>query len=529
MQEQLQTIIEALYGVWRFRVRALIVAWSIALAGWALVYLLPNQYEAHARVYVDTESVLRPLLSGLAVGTDMIPQVNMMTQALLSRPQLVSAARATDLHLRAKTPEQLERLVDELQLRIRISGGGQGSNLYTIVFEDPNPRIAKSLVQNLLNSFVESTLGVNRVDSTNAQHFLEQQIGEYAQRLTEAEERLAEFKRRNFGVMPGAEGDYFQRLQVAQSSLEQVRAALVVAQNRRDEIKRQVEGEEPTFGVVSPGGSFRPVTNESAIDAQIDALRRRIDELSVQFTDKHPDIIAAREKIAYLEQRKAIEERLAPPRGVEGTQRLEMNPVYQSLQIDLGKAEVEVRTLSAQLADRQNLVGSLRSRIDTIPEVEAQLAQLNRDYNVTKTQHEALMARLEAARLTENADQQRNDVKFRIIEPPFVPLEPSNPRRSLLLTVVLVLALLGGAGTAFAFAQIDPVFTSREQLRKGTGLRVLGVVSNAPRAGQIAEERRATMRVALAAGLLIACFGLTLLLADGGSRFIQRLVYMEVA
>src|SRR5262247_2528256 len=134
MYEVWGQIVEQLSGMWRFRWRALATAWVLALAGWGWVYALPNLYSASARVHVDTESALRPLLRGLAVETNIQDQLNFMTRALLSRPQLEKVARETDLDLRAHTPRDMERLIESLQLKIQIAGDGRTS-IYTISYE----------------------------------------------------------------------------------------------------------------------------------------------------------------------------------------------------------------------------------------------------------------------------------------------------------------------------------------------------------------------------------------------------------
>ena len=105
MNEAVEQVLGYARGVWRRRMLVLIVAWLISLMGWVWVYLLENQYKAQARVYVDTQSLLRPLLSGLAVQPNVGQQVALMTRTLMSRPNLEKVARMTDLDLRAKTPK----------------------------------------------------------------------------------------------------------------------------------------------------------------------------------------------------------------------------------------------------------------------------------------------------------------------------------------------------------------------------------------------------------------------------------------
>ena len=235
--------------MWRYRWLALAVAWGIAIAGWFAVYSLPDQYRAEARVYIDTKSVLKPLLQGLAVDTSVMSKVDMMTQALLSRPNLQKVAHETDLDLRAKTAKQRESMLDLLKHKIYIRG--DRDNVYTIAYTDRERSMSLRVVQTLLNNFVEDSLGANRVDTNVAQKFLDEQIHEYETRLTAAEQRLAQFKQANVGTMPGEGGDYYTRLQAALTKLQQIDSDLKVAEKRRSQLKKQLEGEEPAFGMLT--------------------------------------------------------------------------------------------------------------------------------------------------------------------------------------------------------------------------------------------------------------------------------------
>src|SRR5690606_28744448 len=115
LQGLLHKILDELRGAWRFRWISIAVAWVICILGWIYVFTIPNVYQASARVYVDTRSILRPLLAGLAIDPDVASGLDIVRQALLSRPQVERVARETDLDLRAKTPEQKEALIRDLQ------------------------------------------------------------------------------------------------------------------------------------------------------------------------------------------------------------------------------------------------------------------------------------------------------------------------------------------------------------------------------------------------------------------------------
>ena len=151
-------------GTWRFRWWMLGIAWAVSVVGWSVVAKLPDQYEASARVYVDTSSVLRPLLQGIAINTgDTQKKIFLMTRTLLSRPNLEKVMRMTDLDLQATTDSEKEEIVDELKERITFSGTSR-ENLYTISYENDSADLAKLVVKSLLTIFMESNLGEVRKD-----------------------------------------------------------------------------------------------------------------------------------------------------------------------------------------------------------------------------------------------------------------------------------------------------------------------------------------------------------------------------
>jgi len=473
MHELLDTLVSQLRGAWRFRWLAVGACWIVAGVGWTAVWSLPNTYEAHARVYVDTESVLRPLLAGLAVGTDAKSDVTVMSTVLLSRPNLEKVVKETGLYLRANSTGEMENLVESLRASTTLSGAPDGT--WTIAFADHDRTIARRVVDTLLNTFVDDSLGNKRADQDTAQVFLQQQIQEYEVRLRDAEERLAEFKRDNVGQMPDQTGDYYARLQKSLADAEVLRAKLRQLTERRNEIARQLEGEEPTFGIVTPQSG-------ASSDPKIVALKNRLDQLLVQYTDKHPEVIALRETIASLEaERKQkrgaaeVEAETVDPNKL-AIRALDMNPVYQSMKISLSQADAELAEVRSQLNDAEHSVAMLRGKVNVIPEVEARLAQLNRDYEVNRAQYTQLVQRLESARISREAAQSTDKVKFRVIEPPMVPEKPVGPKRLILLTLVLVASLVAGIALAFAMNQAKPAFSTRKSVQDAIGLPVLGSI-----------------------------------------------------
>jgi len=501
MQEVLVQIYSYLRGIWKRRWPMLLMAWFICLVGWTFVLKMPDQYSSSAKVYVDTQSVLQPLLRGIAMQSNVSQQVQLMTKTLFSRPNLEKAARMTDLDLNVRDEQEMDDLLNSLLGRVKLGGGGR-QNIYTISFDDEDPEMAKKVVQSFLTIFVESSLGSSRKDGDVAQKFIDEQIKDYELRLLEAEERVKEFKQRNVAMMPGSGGDYFNQLKSASTALAMNQDRLSEVTKRRDELKRQMLGEEPTFGLapsanIFSGGLAHP------LDGRIADMEKRRDELLLKYTEKHPDVVSLTDTMSRLKeqrQQEMDEVKADMPEAVSASP-LQQNPVFQQLKISLGQAEAEMAALNERVEKAKKDVKRLESLVDTIPAVEAEMKRLNRDYNIVKSNYEQLLSRRESAHMSQQAEATGDSVKFKVIEPPRVPLQPTGPNRPLFLSVVMLAAMAAGIAMAFFISQLKQTFDTRISLRDATQLPVLGSV-----AMEWTPVQRMKLRVETAVFMAMACF-----------------------
>jgi polysaccharide chain length determinant protein (PEP-CTERM system associated) len=512
MQETLSQVIDHARGSWRFRRYALIIAWLIALAGWAFIFMMPDMYRANSRVFVDTKTALKPVLVGLTLDQDVNAQLNLVRQSLLSQPQLEPVAEQIGLiDRRMMTPQQvlveLEAMQDRIELSVTSagdSGDREAGSIYAIEYRDPSRERALKVVEILQTNLIENTLGGKREGSEDVQKFLATQIRELEVRLRTAEDRLAEFKKGNVGLMPSESGDYFQRLQLEMDSAAKAQTTLAVATSRREELARQLRGDVPVAASglqtqMQSGGAAGSSGGDTV--SRIKETQARLDELLLRFTDKHPDVIAARENLVQLKARRDAEiaalKRGDP--GAAAASGVSSNPVYQSIQLALNQTDVEIASLRRELAGHQTKVAELRTMLDTMPQVEAEYARLNRDYDVTKSNYTALVERLEKSRLGDEATTS-GSVRFDVIEPPNAPFMPISPMRTLLILGVLLLAIGAGGGVAVLLNLLRPVFLSTKSLAEATGLVVLGSVSMALAPERKRSQRSSYLRYAVAFG-----------------------------
>lgn len=496
MQEIIAQALTYLWGIWRHKWLALVIAWVVAIAGWAFVWQMPESYVGSAKLSVDTNTVLRPLLKGLAISPDINQRVRMMSTTLFSRPNLEKLARMTDLDLEATTEAEQEALISQLKESISLSGVRGNASLYSIRVTHRDRELARRITQSLITVFIESSLNNKRDDSAGAQDFVDDQIADYERRLVEAEGRLARFKQQNVDVLPSKwGGDYYTRLEKTREDLRAAELAFDEAVQRRDALREQITGGGDMQGLAA-AGIFTPT------DARIQQMQLRLDDLLARYTDKHPEVRQIRGLMEELGKQRELEfaamiEGGSAPAG--SSQALtDMQTLYST-------AEANVAELEVRVAEYKSREKDLASKVNQIPEVEAQLKQLDRDYGVIKGQHLALLQRRESVRLGQGIEDDGSDVSFRVVDPPFVPLKPSEPNKYLLNTMVLIAALGIGGAIALLLSLLRPIVLDARMLAHATGLPLLGVVTfNKDKQ----QERRDKLRLAAFAVCLLMLVGL---------------------
>ncbi len=511
MHELAAQLLSHLRAIWRYRWHAVVFAWVAAIAGWIAVQQMPDSYAASARVYVDTQSVLRPLLAGLAVQPNVDQIVSMMSRTLISRPNLEKVIRMADMDIKLKTPEDREQMINQLAKGLTIGGTGR-DNLYTISYSNPNPQEAKRVVQSLLTIFVEGSLGDKRKDSDSARRFIDEQLKTYSEKLVAAESAVTEFKRQHLGLMPGEGGGYYGQLVQAKVAMEQAMLEFKEAENARDAIKKQLTGETPSL--LSDPGAAAPEAPSPEIDGRVLGLQQKLDILRLNYTEQHPDIVAILRTIAQLKEQKKAEAELKEKKRAEAkpgkpapTPTEARDPLYQQLNLAVAEVEARVAAMKARVAEYEKRYNELKASVNSLPQIEAEFKQLTRDYEVTKRNYEQLLSRRESAQISGEMEANTSVMDFRVIDPPQVPSTPVAPNRPLLMSLVLLAALAGGIAFAFLISQLKPTIQDERGLREISGLPVLGSVIMAWTDAQRAKLKKGLIGFALSVVSLLSAYG----------------------
>ena len=506
MPELVEQVLAILRGMWQRRWIGLGVAWLAAIVGVIFVFRLPDKYEASARVYVDTQSLLQPLMAGMALTPDAGQQVSILSRLLLSRPNLEKIIRKSDLDTSAG--RNAADLVDEAAGSLSIARAGSGDNLYTIAFRYPDGRKARDVVQAALSTFIEQSLGRTRGGTDSARRFVDEQIKDYENKLRESEARVQAFQLKYMGLMGTSGQGYVAQMGTVAEQIKDTRLELRVAEQTRDGIRQQLE-EQTQRGPVAT--SKRAATIKvPEIDSRINEQKRQLDELMRKYTEQHPDVVGTKRLLAQLEEdrNREIEVRSKAAENEPGSA-LSGDPVAQQLKIALNDAEANLTTVRARLGEYEARYNQLRSSAETRPQIDTEFTQLNRDYGMQKRQYDALVMKRETATMTGKLED-AGVAEFRIIDPPRVTPKPVAPNRLLLLGGVVAVSLLAGLAMSWLVSQVRPTFHDGRSLREIAQRPLLGMVSALPTHGLRVMRRRAALLFAGGVSGLLASYGAAL-------------------
>lgn len=498
------------YGrqLWRYKWLSIALAWGVCIVGWAAVSLIPPKYESSARVYINADQLLTPILNGVAINDDPVRHVEYLQRTLLSRPNLEEVIHLSDLDLSShkkviassEHEELLQTLAREIQIR------AQTANLITISYSNVSPDVARNVVSALLTVFSENSTGSNRSEMDNAKRFLDQQIQEYETQLRAAEQRRAEFHAKYIDLLPGLDGAV-SKLDAGRATVAKLQLDLADARAKRNSLAHELEGVPQYLSVDAAGPQVIVAGKPLGARAQLEDAQGKLADLKTRFTDAFPDVIALKRQIEELQAQ--VKRDAATPANAQGTGDRKSqiaNPLYDQVKVRLVEADTAVASVERALAQAQSAQADLEKRALETPGVLAQATDLDRGYAIKKKSYDDLLQRREQTRIAEAADTTANKIQFRVIDAPQVPIIPSSPKQPLLLLGVFAIALGAAVAPGLVFQQLDKSFGSISALRE-LGLPVLGCVSQYAFAG--ARRRAHFQIVALVASsaFLFAVFG----------------------
>lgn len=497
------------------------VAWAICILGWLGVALVPNQFQAVSMIYVDTDTMMAPLLKGLTVSTDPEQQVSVMLNTLLARPNLEQVVHLTNPRAASLSSAEMAKLVQSLQENISIKPLST-KNLFQLSYTDHDPDRGLNVSQTLLSIFVDSNIGSKRHDLEGAQSFLDTKVNEYETLVRQAEQRRTAFRQANLDVLSTniTPDQARQQVEAAKQQLMGAQARLSSLRSQLASIPKIIYIDGPGPLVLSSSSGNTPTAGRGgSLFQQLAEAKQELIDLRSKYTDDYPDVIAVKRRVAQLQ----AELSATPPTGSQGAGNQSIpNPVYVQTQSKLSDAETEVALQASKLHDAQATMDNSLKMGSKAIEINAQFANLDRDYDLVHKTYQDLLARRESAKLSQSVNDEQSSITVRIVEPPKKAPFPVAPNRPLLNSIIMVIGLLAGLATAIALSINAGRFFAKEQLAAEFDYPIIGVVGRLARADDALDSRRAYTALAACTGLLLCGYVVVLVALDASFRLTLR-------
>jgi polysaccharide chain length determinant protein (PEP-CTERM system associated) len=496
------------------------VAWAVCIVGWLGVMLVPNQFQAVSMIYVDTDTMMAPLLKDLTVTTDPQQQVSVMLNTLLARPNLEQVVHLTNPKANNLSSAEMAKEVSTLQDNISIKPLST-KNLFQLSYTDKDPDRGLNVAQTLLSIFVDSNIGNKRHDLEGAQSFLDTKVNEYETLVRQAEQRRTTFKQANLEVLSNTITPDAARTQVeqARNALDGAEARLSSLRTQLATIPKIIYIDGPGALVLGNGTGNMPTAAGGSLFQQLATAKQNLVDLKSRYTDDHPDVKALKRQITQLQEELSA----TPTNGAQGSGSQSIpNPVYVQTQSKLSDAQTDVALMAQKLHEAQaNMDRALKMSSKAI-EISAQFANLDRDYDLVHKTYQELLGRRESAKLSQSVNDEQSSINVRIVEPPKKAAFPVAPNRPLLNSAVILVGLLAGMATAIGLSINAGRFFAKEQLAAEFDYPIIGVVGRLARADDALNARRAYAMLAACTGVLLCTYVVVLVALDASFRLTLR-------
>lgn len=433
---------------------------SLIVVSIGLVF--PKRYETSTTLYADQQNIIKPLLAGKAAITKVQDQAKVVREVIYSPRILGQVVADANLLAGNETPAEIERISNELRAGIKVRN--IGSNFIRLQYSSSTPDKTYDVLTSVSDRFIRDTSERKRKESREAFQFIAGQVKSYKNQLQQAEQSLKEFKS---GNVDGTEASARGRISALQANIEEMNLDIADTQIRVRSLEKELKAENQF------------INKRYRAEVYLEQIREKnqlLETLRLSYTETYPDVVAVKLQVEDL-QRALEESREATAKDSEPSQKdSNVNPLYEELRSKLSTAKVELATKLRRKDGTQGLLKNEQDKLKRIVGKQADLSELTRDYQVTKSIYEGMLERKETARLSMTLDVEGQGVKYKIQEPAAYPLTPQGLRFFHFAIAGPFVGLLVPLALLVVFIMVDPRVRFTDKVASAVQVPVIGVV-----------------------------------------------------
>jgi polysaccharide chain length determinant protein (PEP-CTERM system associated) len=484
--------------------------------GWALVWgaswLVPSSYRSETVILVEQPSVPEKYVVS-NIDSDIQHQLDSITQQILSRTRLIRIINSLGLYAEERKHKSSDDLVETMRKDIEIElshGDDRKLSAFNIYYASRDPKMAQAATAELANLFITENLEQRQEHSENTTKFLEDQLDQARAKLAAQEAKLRVFKDQHLGELPTQTQSNLQILSGLQNQVQANQDSLNRAKQQNTYLESLINQYRAMDGGAKPGATGSVGLTE--IDKELDQLKAQLADLSSHYTDKHPDVRKTKEQIARTENMREqivadMNSRANNPAAqpAASTALDQQSGPTLELESQLKANRFEIANREAEIKDEQSKINQYQTRLNMAPVMEQQFADITRDYDQSKTDYESLLAKRNQSEMSTDLEKTQQGERFRMLDPPNLPVKPYKPNRLLLCGAGLAVGLVLGGGFAFGQEKLSGKIYSEREIKK---LLPFDVIAEIPPIESLEEQssHRRGAWIAGAAAVVIVGF-----------------------
>jgi polysaccharide biosynthesis transport protein len=489
------------------------------LAGWLIVWgaswVLPPRYTSGTLILVEQPTMPTDYVVP-NVSENLQERLQSITQQILSRSRLLHIVDELNLYSQARSRMSPDDVVDRMRKNIDIElvrGADNRISAFNVHYTAEDPHTAQSVTSKLTNLFINENLEIRQQESEGNTKFLEDQLNSARQSLEAQEAQIRQFKAQYVGQLPSQLNSNLAILSGLQTQLQAQSEALNTTKQQRVYLETLL-GQYRSLRGATKSDPTRMGLDE--LNDQLEKQKTELRELSATYGDKYPEVRRVKDLIAKTQAQRdqLLAQEKATPKtsqadassaavarestGVKDTgAQLQLESQLQANQIEIKNREQAIANITAQVNDYQG-------RLNQEPVREQQLADLTRGYDQSKASYDDLLKKKNASAMATSMELLQQGERFRVIDPPSLPLKPSFPNRLKFCAIGVLVGLVLSAGCVVAAEGMDDCVYNEAELRK---LLPVSVLSELPIIHDPADERSRQKKAWLGWATTVVVFG----------------------
>jgi polysaccharide biosynthesis transport protein len=475
------------------------------LFGWLLVWgaswVLPARYKSGTLILVEQPTMPKSYVEP-NVNEDLQDRLQSITQQILSRTRLLLIIEKLHLYNAGRkqvTPDDKVELMRK-DIGIELVRGSQNDQItaFRVSYSASDPHTAQKVTSELTDLFINENLKVRQQESEDTTKFLVEQLENARSTLVEQEGKVREFEGKHEGELPSQQASNLQILSGLQAQLQNEQDALNTAKQQRVYYQTLIDQYRTLQATMPPKSASSVPTGLHAIDQELDRLKSKLADSSSHYTDRYPDLQSLKSQIAKTEKMRAdlIADLARKDSGGKqpggGTVAGDVIDASQSspllqLQSQLQANQAEINSKEQGIAGLKARVNAYQERLNNGPAREQELADLTRGYDQSKANYDDLLKKKNGSEMATSMEQMQQGEKFKMLDPPSLPIKPYFPDRKKLCGIGLGVGLALGIVVLCGFEMVDDRLHTEREIRS---LLPVAIISEIPEIVIPSEERR---------------------------------------